>query len=269
MKKTLFLIVILSITMIVSSAAERNLFVDSEDSFDGLAFEYSNGVLTNGSMGTGSVYISIPGLTKNYTFKGHIKIVEVNTQPWNGIRVIVGADSANSASKLVVTRDWGTRVEFKVNNMNDLWADSLRLSEGTEFDFEVVRSGQHYVFNINGSLVLEGDIPEELDAFEDGYDFNLGFEASECHYEVSGLEIYCPDAPEITPTPEPTNTPEPTETPTNAPTSAPTPTPTQNNTADKGGDDSKISPVVIGVCVVAVLAVAGVIIVVIKDKKKK
>ncbi len=266
MKSKLLLVIILCLILFTNSfATEKNLFVDSEDSFDGMNFVYDKGILTNGMLGTGTVYISVPGLTKNYTFKGHVKIVEISSQPWNGIRVIIGADSYAAASKFVVTKDWGTRVEFKMNNMNDLMGPSGKLSEETEFDYEVVRTGQHYVFKINGALCLEGELPEEFDAFEEGYEFNLGFESSECLYEVTQIEIYCAEAPEITASPEPSPTPvsaspEPTSVETTASTT---------NKPKAEDNDSKIDPIVIAVCVVAVIAIGGVVFVTIKDKKKK
>lgn len=264
----ILIILAASLTGVAPANAESgNLFIDDEETFMGLSANYDEGVLSNGNF-TGSIFISVPGLTKNYTFKGHIKIVEIGSQPWNGVRIIAGADSFGAASKFVITKDWDTRVEFKNSNLNDLMGPSPKLNQDTEFDFELVRTGQHYVLKINGTLCLEDDIPEDLDAFEDSYEFNLGFESSECYYEASNFEVYCDDVV-ITPTPEPA-TPSPVPDETDKPADTPAVTVTPIKTTERGtAADNKISPVIIGICITAAIAIILVAIYIIKGKKNR
>ncbi len=69
------------------SGAE-NLF-DPENAFDGLYMtEIADrpGVFTNSSadegISTGKETFYLPGLTPNYTFSGHIKIVDIGSEAW-------------------------------------------------------------------------------------------------------------------------------------------------------------------------------------------
>ena len=262
--KRMFLLVLLIICLsIVVMANERNLFVERDENLLGSGY-FEDGVLTNGRVETDSTYISVPGLTKNYTFKGLIRIVEMGSQPWNGVRIIIGANSSMETSKLVLTKEWDVRVEFKNNNLNDLIGYFGAINEGMEIDFEVIREGQHYILKLNDNVCLEEDLPEELDAFEEGYEFNLGFESSDCHYEVTNIEIYCPDVPEETPFS--TNTPEATTEATKTVEATSTPTPSET---DEPKEEKGISKVVVGLCVVAIVLVVLVVIVTVKDRKRK
>lgn len=258
-----FLIVVISICLsLLVAANEKNLFDDRDDSLLGSGY-FEDGVLTNGRLETGSVFLSVPGLTKNYTFTGRIKIVEIGSQPWNGLRVIIGANSSMDTSKILLTKEWDVRVEFKMNNLNDLIGYFGAINEGMEIDFEVTRDGQRFMLKLNDEVCLEEDIPEELDAFEEGYEYNLGFEASDCYYEVSNIEIYCPDVPDATPTPEETQ--KPTETPEVTVSN----TPLQTEELKGTEPNRRLSPVVIGICTVAVVLLILVVFVIAKDKRKK
>lgn len=67
----------------------ENLF-DPENAFDELYLEEAEdrpGVFTNQNSAngsTGSETFCLPGLTKNYTFSGHIKILEIGQESWTG-----------------------------------------------------------------------------------------------------------------------------------------------------------------------------------------
>lgn len=265
MKKfSLLLIVILVFAVNYTYASEKNLFVDSEESIFGLSASYEDSIITNGLVETSLVYISIPHLTKDYTFKGHVKIVELGSSPWNGIRFVIGSNSIGQDSKIVVTKEWDTRVEFIMNNMDDLMGSSIVLVNGTEFDFEVTRSGQNFVFQMDDTIVLDSEISLDFDAFEEGYEYNLGFESSDCHYEITNIEVYCEDAENVTPTPQPTETIAPTEEVVDETMPVET-----MDKVEEPSEESKISFPVIVILVVASILVVAVVVIVIKDKKNK
>ncbi|MBO4363602.1 MAG: hypothetical protein J5912_04395 [Clostridia bacterium] len=175
--------------------SEVNLF-DPVEAFDGI-FEYDveRGVVTNGGIRTCSETFYCPDLTRDYTFGGHVKITGIGEQAWNGVRFIVGSDAAGTC-EILITRDWGTRFDFGGSNLNDAYFDTvqIRLREGTEFDFEITRKGRSVVLMLNGKRQCKVNIPEELDRFEEGGDYLLGFTASECGFEVSDMYVYCTEA---------------------------------------------------------------------------
>ena len=263
------------------SGAE-NLF-DPENAFDGLYMtEIADrpGVFTNSSadegISTGKETFYLPGLTPNYTFSGHIKIMDIGSEGYTGVRLIIGDDMTEHCS-LMITKEWGVRFYFKAFTMNDqLWDDAqLRLAKDTEFDFEVIREGRQVTLKLNGAAQGTIEIPEEYDAFDEENDFNLGFEASKCWFEVSDIAVYCEEAEvKATPTAAPAETAAPsepadaTEEPAPSNTTAPNrATEVPKATEAPAEEEDGLSPVVIVVCVVAAAAVIAVIVVLVRKKK--
>ncbi len=259
----------------LSVSGATNLF-DPENAFDELYMKEVDdrpGVFTNSTeeegISTGSETFYVPGLTKNYTFSGHVKILDIGSEAWTGVRLIVGNDLTGRCS-LLITKEWGVRFEFKGFNMNDqLWDSTrLRLAKDTEFDFEVTRAGNQVSLKLNGTEEGTIEIPEEYDAFDEDDDYNLGFEAAQCWFEVSNIAVYCEEAEaNITPEPTPGETSAPSETSAaseSPATAAETPSAAAPSAQEETGG---ISPVVIIVCVVAAVAVIAVIIVLTRKKK--
>ena len=177
------------------SGAEDNLF--SADAFLQSYFREDAsrpGTFTNGGVTTGSETFETAGLTTHYTFSGHVKVVKIGTQPWNGIRIIIGASAAGT-DKLVVTKSMDTRLEFKGGNVGDATYRAVRLplADGTEFDYRVERDGSHVLFYLNDALQADLSIDPSLDTFSETEGYNLGFEASDCHLEISNIVVTCPD----------------------------------------------------------------------------
>ena len=263
------------------SGAE-NLF-DPEDAFDGFYItEIADrpGVFTNSSadegISTGKETFYLPGLTPNYTFSGHIKIMDIGSEGYTGVRLIIGDDMTEHCS-LMITKEWGVRFYFKAFTMNDqLWDDAqLRLAKDTEFDFEVIREGRQVTLKLNGAEEGTIEIPEEYDTFDEEDDFNLGFEAAKCWFEVSNIAVYCEEAQaKATPTAAPAETAAPsepadaTEEPAPSNTTAPNrATEVPKATEAPAEEEDGLSPVVIVVCVVAAAAVIAVIVVLVRKKK--
>lgn len=255
--------------------AAENLFNPNE-SFDEtyiFAKPGEAGVFTNSEEGTSTGYETflLPNLTKNYTFSGHFKIVDIGGQPYNGVRIIIGSQ-LDGMCKLVITKEWGIRFEFKGDNLNDkLWDPGLRLSAGTEFDFEVIRVGESVTMKIDGAEIGTIEIDEELDMFDEESSYNLGFESSDTWFEISNISVICEEAEsKITPAPEETATPSAsasatatvTEKVTEVPTAVKTPAAEKDNN-DKDG----VNPVIIAVCAIAVILVIAVAIILVKGKK--
>ncbi|MCQ2430926.1 MAG: hypothetical protein MJ192_11430 [Clostridia bacterium] len=178
------------------NGTEENLF--SADDFLQSYFREDPsrpGTFTNGGVTTGSETFETAGLTTNYTFSGHVKVVKIGTQPWNGIRIIIGASAAGT-NKLVVTKSMDTRLEFKGGNVGDATYRAVRLplADGTEFDYRVERDGSHVLFYLNDELQADLTVDPSLDTFSKTEGYNLGFEASDCHLEISDIVVTCPDA---------------------------------------------------------------------------
>lgn len=269
---------ILSFSITVSAA--ENLF-DPSNSFDGTYFiDDGDGVFFSGvpdyGLGSGKECFYLPGLTRNYTYSGHVKILDIGGQPYNGVRIIVGSGLAGSCN-LLITKSWGVRFAFKTSNLNDLfWDTGLRLGKDTEFDFEVIRVDNSVTLKLNGQVAGTVEIPEELDTFDDGGEYNLGFEFNECIFQVSDIAVYCEEAEHLI-TPTPMVTEKPTQAPTEVPnintpnasvapiqTASPSVTDDANNNTDK----DSLSPIVIVVVAVAAVAVIGVVFVLVRGKKK-
>lgn len=295
MKKALWRILLCTmvLTIVLGGAsvfAEENLFV-WDDSFDGFYMQSKDeepGVFVNGDSGisSGSETFYLPGLTKNFTFAGHIKILQIGSYPYNGVRLIIGS-SLSGSCQLLITKSWAVRFDFNRNNLGDkMWNTELRLNEGTEFDFEVTRRGTRISLKIDGVALGALDIEEDLDMFDESGDYNLGFAANDCRFEVSNIRVECPDI-EITPEPTaestPSASPEATSSPTEdtQETATAQGTPSASATAQGQNQDNKdeetnnkneekdssISPVVIVACAVAVVAVAACVIVLVRRKK--
>ncbi len=302
-KKTIVLTAVLCVAFsLVSVSAAENLF-DPENSFEELQiFKNETGAFTNDGMNTVNETFSIPGLTNNYTFSAHVKILEIGEKDWNGLRIIVGS-SQEGQCKLVVTKNWGTRFEFKSYNMDDkLWDKGpIRLSEGFEFDFVVVREGRNVTLTLNDIEQGTIEIPEEYDTFDAEDDYNLGFETSDCWVEISNIVVNCPEA-EANRTPVPENTPETEPTPDASaePTTSAaaeetgTATPSQqvqtqtagqntpqgtpssqapsgsNSSSNSNDDDGGVSPaIIVVICVAAAAVIAAVVIIIVKKTKNK
>ena len=239
----------------VSGAA--NLF-DPENAFDELYMREADdrpGVFTNSTeeegISTGSETFYVPGLTKNYTFSGHVKILDIGTEAWTGVRLIVGNDLTGRCS-LLITKEWGVRFEFKGFNMNDqLWDNTrLRLAKDTEFDFEVTRAGNQVSLKLNGTEEGTIEIPEEYDAFDEENDYNLGFKAEQCLFEVSDIAVYCDET-------EANRPPESTAAPSEPPTATEPEDPADPETPPQTGDANAIFAV----------AAAGIVLTVLIKKK--
>lgn len=128
--------------------------------------------------------------------------------------------------------------------------------------------GNQVSLKLNGTEEGTIEIPEEYDAFDEDDDYNLGFEAAECWFEVSNIAVYCEDAEaNITPEPTPGETSAPSETPaaSESPTAAAETPSAAAPSAEE--DDGGMSPVVIIACVAAAAAVVAVIIVLTRKKK--
>ncbi len=154
---------------------------------------YTGGSITSASVSDiNRSMLTIPGLTDHYIYEGHVKITDIGTEPYHGIRLIIGADPESGKNcQLVITKDWDVRVEFKDDNMKDLMDGiGLRLSKGTEFDFKVEKEGLKVTLWLDGKLALTVEIPEALECFTAGHDQNLGFLSSGCAYEVSDIAVY-------------------------------------------------------------------------------
>lgn len=162
---------------------------------------YEGGTLKNESAeGETKEFIETPGLKNKYIFSGHVKIVEIGNNPWNGIRIVIGANEQSQISALVLTKEWGVRVEFIGDNMSDYVAHTDPYGAGDEFDFTVTKDGADISLELSGTLVLELTIPEGKDAFAQNYSKNLGFVGSECMFEVSNISVTNIEATENPPT---------------------------------------------------------------------
>ena len=234
----------------------ENLF-DPENAFDELYLEEAEdrpGVFTNQNSAngsTGSETFCLPGLTKNYTFSGHIKILEIGQESWTGVRLIIGSDQTGQCS-LVITKDWRIRFEFMGFNMNDQFWDNaqLRLAKDTEFDFEVTRAGNRVSLRLNETEEGTIEIPEEYDAFDEENDYNLGFKAEQCLFEVSDIAVYCDET-------EANRPPESTAAPSEPPTATGPEDPADPETPPQTGDANAIFAV----------AAAGIVLTVLIKKK--
>ena len=182
--------------------------------------------------------------------------------------------------------------------MDDMLWDNgpIRLSDGFEVDFVVVREGRNVSLTLNGIEQGTIEIPEEYDTFDPDDDYNLGFEMSECWVEISNIVVNCPEA-EAKRTPAPENTSpaeqtpdastEPSQSTAAEETDAPAPsqpvqtqptgtqpaqgTPSPSSQAPSDGkDDGGVNPaVIVVVCVAAAAVIAAVAVIIMKTKKKK
>ncbi len=151
---------------------------------------YAGGTVANETVeGETRKYLETPGITNEYVFSGHVKIIEIGSNPWNGIRFITGANDANEISALLLTKEWGVRVEFKGDNMSDFFSNAAHYGAGDEFDFSITKEGASLKLYIGDTLTTEVTIPDGKDAFTDGYSKNVGFVSSECKYEVSNIVV--------------------------------------------------------------------------------
>lgn len=221
---------------------------------------------------------SVPELTNDFTWSGDVKIIEFGSDKGaNGVRFCIGNDRiAGDYINLLVTKAGGVAAERRgVNPMSDIYKYTLdafgkTLENGSEFHFEIIKKLHHVVLKIDDVIAMDYEFPEEFDLFIVGEEFNLGFFASNCHFEVRNITVYDDNVvitPEPTATPVPTPSPEPTEKTEVTSTVKISATQTSGGAAKKS--ETGINPVVLTVFVViSALFIVTITIFIIKKKIK-
>lgn len=259
--------------LFIASADERvNLINDDTFIQQTYSADYEDGILDlYDSTSEYIVNFSVPNLTNDYIWKGTIKINEIDTSVgFSGVRFCLGYDEdTGNYVNLIITRTIGLSANQRgASPVDDIFpldrASFPRdLVDGMIFTFEIARNGQHVVLKIDDEVAKDFELPEEYNLFSDDDEFNLGFIACRCAYEVSDLEVWAfYEPPEETPTPKPTEEKEETSKPTEeTKTLAPSP-------KEKEEKDTSISPLVIVIFIVALVLLAASLIFIVMKKKK-
>lgn len=277
MKKISYMLIILLVLSLAAVAAEERVNLINDQTYvqqDSLA-SFEDGVLVMSDehlQGEHLVNFNVPNLTNQYVWEGDITIKDIDTtKGYSGIRFCIGYDDeTGNYLNLLLTRNMGVSANQRgatpVDDLIPLDRDSFPrdLEAGMTFNFEIIRDDAHVIMKIDGETVIDVVFPEEHNLFTIGDDLNLGFVSCYTTFEVKNLAVYDENV-EITPVPTPTDTPEPTEEPTDS-TPEPTSTPAPKSGNKDNGDS--VSPVVIIVGVVAVIAAVGTVVYLINGKKK-
>lgn len=199
-----FIAIFLSIAIIVTlpflsmaSDEEHNL-VTSATTLIGDIGSFQNNVLklpNNGNEYLTS--LSLRNLTNDYSMTGDVKIRQVGPNPWNGVRFCVGNRGVTNWTLVYVTKEMGVMVNNR--DPSEGWLDSgiptvsaansITLSDGTVFNFRVVKKALHIIFYINDKLIFDNYLAEGTDLFTDGAVDNVGFFNSQCAIEINNLKV--------------------------------------------------------------------------------
>ncbi len=228
------------------------------------------------------------GIKSKFRMSGKITINDIvdtgddDISIWNGLRIICGRTDFLTYNTVSMYRLVGMQI---VNNSTVgigpiiPYPEGFSFAEGTEFTFEILKDGRHFIFKLNDAVMIDYTVGKSEDLFvDDAYD-NIGFIAINMAYDVTDLKVEVEGLPP-TPTPVPTEAPV---TPTIVPTAKSTAVPIQSAAAeatdkpiqtdseqitknDNGCTESPWIWLIIEIAV-AVITVAVISIIVFKKKK--
>lgn len=140
--------------------------------------------------------LKIPGLINQYSWSGDVKILEYgNDSGASGVRFCIGYNGDNYLN-LILTRKvgvsaekLGTGAELDVYRLTKDGFDR-ELNPGTEFHFEIKKQGNYVRLLVDGEVVMDTAFADRYDFFTPGNDRNIGFNSSNCSFEVRNIKVY-------------------------------------------------------------------------------
>lgn len=220
MKKSfliLLIIMLFTMTLYVFGENKVNLINENTDILQMVDAEFSDGVLIMSNPNAPYLAsLKVPGLTNNYVWSGDIKILEYgDDRKPNGVRLCVGYDAdTGDFLNLIITRSIGIAAERRgPRPMSDVYKLTSEhfdrtLDPGAEFHFEVIKEGTHVILKIDDAVVMDYVFDDEFNYFTEGDDYNIGFYAEKCSFEVRNLAVYCDDVENYTRLLHPLNLPK-------------------------------------------------------------